>query len=193
MKSLPLLLAAALLLASCAGDGKSTKATPPLMSQRMEQRFRKPDMNRRSIYDKSMQASLNKSSDTGSWFGRQKHGTKDFASTKAFTQTPKFKTNGFARAASKSPMGSQGFAQAGKVSKDADTAFSTAASPFAGQTARESSQTFSGANDTFKTSANRDALKSQQKNEGPTFIVTDEHSKNPAYSEEQVRKLLGRD
>jgi hypothetical protein len=187
-----LLLLCLLSLASCAGP-EEKKSTPPLMSQKMATRMSKPDLNRRSIYDKSMQAALNPKSDSGAWFGRQKHHSKTFSGTKTFTETPGYKTDTFSRAGEKSIMGTQKFGEAGKVPADADSTFATAESPMAGQTAREASQTFAGANDTFKTSSNRDALKSQRKNDRPTFIQIEEYSKSPAYSEEQVRKLLGRD
>ena len=63
---------------------------------------------------------------------------------------------------------------------------------FGDRAARDADKAFTGADDAFKTSANRDALKSQEKNEGPEFIVLDQQKKGPAYSEAQVKRLLGR-
>lgn len=186
----PLLLL--LLTALCSCNSTGGKDTPPLMSQNMASRLTKPDFNKRSIYDKSMQATLNNKTDTGAWFGRQKHNAKMFTDTKAFSQTPEFKTSSYSRTFQKSHMGSQSFQQSDKVSRDASSTFSTSPSRFAEKTSRDAGKAFSGANDTFKTTSNRDALKSQQKNDVPEFIKLDEQNRKPAYTEDEVRKLMGR-
>ncbi|MDZ4288518.1 MAG: hypothetical protein U0984_11200 [Prosthecobacter sp.] len=187
----PLLLLLFVVLTSCAT--KEEKATPSVMSQPMANRLTRPDLTKRSIYDKSMQASLNQKTNSGAWFGRQKAHTNMFSGTKTFGHTPDFKTSAFSGGSTKSHMGSQTFQQAGKVSSDADAIFATSGSRFAKRTSPDATKTFSGADDTFATTANKAALKSQEKNKRPTFIQLDDKSRSPAYSEDQVRKLMGRD
>ncbi len=165
------------------------------MSTKMQDRMmRKPDFGQRSIYDKAMQASLGRNDrDTASWLGRQKYKAGSFNGTKSFAGTKAFKTDAFSGAGTQSRMGSQTFSGADKTASYADSTFDTKASGFATKEAREGRQVFSGAGDQFKTFSNRAALKSQKKNEGPKFIELEEYTRAPAYGEDQVRKLMGRD
>ncbi|MES2735088.1 MAG: hypothetical protein V4672_02135 [Verrucomicrobiota bacterium] len=196
MKSRLCLLFITALMAAC--STAEEKQTPPVMSQRMSDRIassrrRMQDQNDRSIYDKAMQSSITNGKDTGGWLGRKNYKSNQFSGSKAYTNTKDFKTGSFAGSSSQSSMGRQSFAQAGKKSSVADTTFKTDSSRFAGQKAREDSQMFSGSDDVFKTGSVRDALRSQQKNETPKFIELEEQKRDPAYSEAQVRRLLGRE
>lgn len=190
-----LLLLIPFLLGAC--STQEEKKTPPLMSQRMSERIassrkRMGDMNDRSVFDKSMRASVVKGKDTGGWLGRQKYKSNSFTGSKSYTNTKSFKAGTFSGSDNKSPMGQQGFAQAGKTAPVANSTFETTESRFADDAAREGSQTYADADSAFKTSANRDARRSQIKNDRPKFIELDEDKKKPAYTEDQVRRLLGR-
>lgn len=185
-----------LLLVACSSGEK--KKTPPLMSQRMSDRFaasrkRMGDQNDRSPYDKAMQSSIGRGKGTGSWMGKKGYKASSFGGNKSYTNTPGFKTNHFADGDNKSGLEKQSFTQGDKKSAAGNDSFKTADSSFAQKSAREGKQTFSGENDVFKTSAVRDALRSQKKNDRPQFIELEEQRRNPAYTEDQVRRLLGRD
>lgn len=185
------------LVSSCS-SGEKQEPAPAVMSQRMADRIassrrRMNDPNDRSVFDKAMQASVAKGKDTGGWFGRKRYHSNQYAGTQSYTNTGSFKTSGYSRAEDKSAMAKQGFAQSDKVSSSADDGFKTENSEFADQSAREGGQTFSGASDIFKTRSNRDAKRSQDKNDRPKFIVPEENYRNPAYTEDQVRRLLGRE
>lgn len=190
MKRFPLILLP-LLLAACSSEPE--KKTPPLMSQRMADRLRRPDLNKRSVYEKSMQTTMTRGKDTGGWLGRQKYKAATYQGGKAYTNTPDYQTGSFSGADARSPMGSATFAQKDKQASGAGQSFQTRESRLAGQTAREGSQDYRDGGTVFKTRADREALKSQKKNVQPEFIELEEQRRNPAYSEEQVRKLLGRD
>jgi hypothetical protein len=182
----------ALLLTACSSS-KNDSSAPPVMSQRMADRIRKPDMNKRSIYDTAMQSSITKSKgDVGGRFLNQKHHTKSFTGSKSYGRTPDFKTSEFGGAKERNRMAGQSFQGSRKQSRDANSNFDTHRSRLEGQTSRDAGKSFADNNRVFETRANRDALKSQQKNEGPRFIELEENHRKPAYTEDQVRKLLGR-
>jgi len=113
--------------------------------------------------------------------------------SKGYTNTPGYKTSIFSGGDDRSRLGSQQFTNREKTPAYADQTFDADTSRFADKTAREGGQTYAGADSTFKTSANRAGQKSQEKNDRPKFIELEENSRRPAYSEDQVRKLLGRD
>ncbi|WP_133793591.1 hypothetical protein [Prosthecobacter fusiformis] len=167
------------------------------MSQRMSDRMaqsrkRMGDQNDRSVFDKAMQSSITKNKSSGGWMGKKNFKSGQYAGTKSYAGPTSYKTESFSGSKNKSSMASQGFAQAGKTADVADDAFETNTSRYASQSARESNQAFSGSDDVFKTGADRDALRSQRKNDRPKFIELEEHQRTPAYTEQQVRRLLGR-
>ncbi len=185
-----------LLLGACS-TAKEEKKTPPLMSQKMSDRMnasrkRMGDPNDRSVFDKSMRSSITKGKSSG-WMGKNNFKAGSYTGTNAYTNTKKFKAGSFSGADNKNGLGNKTFAQSGKASSAASESFKTGENRMAGQNAREGSQTFSDAGDVFKTRSNRDALRSQIKNDRPHFIELEENQRTPAYSEEQVRRLLGRD
>lgn len=185
------LLAAVLGLTSCSSPGSKMKEPPKLMSDRMATRFTKPDMTRRSIYEKSMQASIGKKDNIGSWFTGKKAHAKEFAGSKKFAGGYDFKTSPFSGSSQKSGMASQSFAPGSKKNTDEDKGFGAGQSRYQDQQASEARKMFG--TEAFDTSSNRDALKSQQKNVRPEFVEFEDQKRAPAYTEEQVRKLLGRD
>lgn len=193
--SLSALLLASLSLISCAGTHK--EAAPPLMSQKMAKRFTsKPDPNKRSIYDKDMKASLDAKKGGTAFLSRQKYGTKKYTGSKEFkSHTPDYKTKEFTSGKDKTHMGEKKFTQADKKPSYADQSFNTKKSWFGKRTAHDGSKTFHDSTDVFKTSANHAALKSQEKNKRPQIIELENKKGDgqSAYSEEQVKKLIGRD
>lgn len=191
-----LLILPCLALVACS-SGEPEKKSPPLMSQKMADRFaasrkRMGDSNDRSVYDKAMQSSIGKGKDTGGWLGKKSYKASQYGGNTAYTHTPGFKTSNYAAGDNKSNLQKQSFTQGDKKSSAANASFKTADSSLTDKAAREGRQTFSGEDEVFKTTSNRDALRSQEKNDRPKFIQLEEQSRKPAYSEDQVRRLLGR-
>lgn len=183
-------------LCSCS-SGESNGETPDVMSQKMQDRIRTSrkrmmDPNDRSVYDKAMQASLVGQGKGTGRLGKTKYKTGSYLGTKSYGETGSFKTDKYDGANKDSGLAAQSYAPATKTAPDEKMKFAAGQSRFDGMNAREDSEVFSGAGDVFKTRANRDALRSQKKNDKPKFIQLEEHSRTPAYSEDQVRRLLGR-
>jgi hypothetical protein len=188
------LLLLSLLLGACSSTEENK--TPDLMSQKMSDRFsssrrRMGNMNDRNIYDKAMQSGYTKGKDTAGWLGKKSYKANEYTGSKSF-KARDFKAGEFSGAKNKSSMGNDDFAQGAKVSAAADDSFKTADSRFSQKTSRQGSQVFSGADDLYKTPDNREAAKSMKKDNTPKAIKLEEQSRSPAYSEEQVRRLLGR-
>jgi hypothetical protein len=175
-------------LSSC--ETSTKRETPPLMSQKMSRRLTKPDMNRKSIYDKDMQATFANKGGTD-WLGRKKYGANRFTGSKNYTNTSKFKAGEFTSGQDQASFGDQKFSETGKTPSYADHSFTTKKSGFGNQSAGDANKAFS--TDTFKTFSNRAGLKSQEENDRPKIIELDKKGRAPAYSEDQVRSLMGRD
>ncbi|HCN28672.1 MAG TPA: hypothetical protein DIT64_07875 [Verrucomicrobiales bacterium] len=194
--TLPLVI----LLASCSSseqDRASKREATPLMSQNMEQRFaasrkRMADPNDRSRFDPGVQSTLARNKGSGSRITSQSYKPGAFKGSKSYSVTPGHKTTDYSGKDKRSGMSGQSFARRDQVASESDAAFAAGESRLASKTARQAGQTFRDAGDTFGTSANRDVLRSQEKNNRPVFIELEENRRNPAYSEEQVRRLLGR-
>jgi hypothetical protein len=152
------------------------------------------DARFRSQYDKAATAMLSKGKEgSAGWLSRKKAGgLQDFNGVKSF-KADQFKTQTFSEADDKNWMGKKALTERDKVPAFADTTFGTKQSPFGSQTAREGSKMSRDGDDVFKTTMNREGTKSQKQNRGPRIIELPEQSKDPAYTEEQVKKLLGRD
>lgn len=190
-----LLLLLPLLLGACSSSEESK--APPVMSQKMADRIassrkRMGDMNDRSIYDRGMNSSITKGKDTGGWLGKKSYGSKEYSGTRNYAKSKDVKTGSYTRSDDQSRLGRQGFAQAGQTAGDMTGDYKTGQSRFANDAAREGAQSFDGGNSVYKTGAQRDALRSQEKNDRPKFIRLDDNEKKPAYTEQQVRSLLGR-
>lgn len=151
------------------------------------------DKSLRSPYEKAATSVLSQGKNgSAGWFGRQKHGAQDFNGVKSFT-ADEFKAKTFSDADDKNWMGKQALSERDKVPAFADDAFGTGDSTFANDKAREASQTSRMADDVFKTSMNPEAAKSQKKNKGPLIIELPEQANGSAYTEDEVKNLLGRD
>lgn len=189
------LLMAAFLLVGC--TSKKTSRYDDLGGQPMSKRIansmkRMNDPHDRSHFDKTMQAALGGNQSAG-WLSKQKHFTSDFNGVKSFTGNTAFKTQDFSGSDLKSRLNDQGFNQRKKEPSFADHMFKTDQNPFARKMSGDDTRTFAGANDVFKTRANREGLKEQKKDNTPQFIELDPNEKRSAYTEDEVRQLLGRD
>lgn len=189
------LLVLAFMLVGCAS--KKTSRHDDLGGQPMSKRIansmkRMNDPHDRSHFDKTMQASLSGNQSAG-WLSKQKHSTSDFNGVKLFTGMTAFKTQDFSGSDLKSRLNDQGFNQREKEPSFADNIFKTDQNPFAKKMSRDDTRSFSGANDVFKTKANREGLAEQNKNNTPKFIELDPKERRSAYTEDEVRRLLGRD
>lgn len=150
------------------------------------------DPHDRSHFDKSMQASFGGNQSAG-WLSKQKHSTGDFNGVKSFTGMPAYKTQDFSGSDLKSRLNDQGFKQREKEPAFADNIFKANQNPFAKKMSLDDTRSFSGANDVFKTKANREGLMEQKKDNTPQFIELDPKERKSAYTEDEVRQLLGRD
>ncbi len=191
-----LLLALTPLLGAC-GSSRPERESTPLMSQTMQQRFaaarkRMNDPNDRSRYDPGVQSTLARQSGNGRAMSGKNYKAASFTGAKPYASTPSYRAEAWSGADRDSGLAGQAYARGDQVATGANDGFETPESALASQTARAGSQVFEGASSRFRTRADRDALRSQQKNERPEFIELEEQKRNPAYSEDQVRRLLGR-
>jgi hypothetical protein len=192
--ALPVLLLLTPLLGACAAKRPEREATP-LMSQNMEQRFaasrkRMADPNDRSRFDPGIQSSLTRKG--GSTMTGKAYKSATFDGSKSYTRTPAHKTPAWSGGNLDSGLGDAAYAQGGQAATVADERFKTTTSRLGKQQARQQDATFGDAGTTYQTAPNREALRSQEKNDRPVFIELEEHKRSPAYSEDQVRRLLGR-
>lgn len=149
-------------------------------------------MNDRSIYDRGANSTFTKGKDTAGWMGKKSYGSKTYAGTRSYAKSKNFKAGSYTGADDQSNLGSQSFALADQKAEGMTGDFKTGESSLAKNAAREAGQSFDGADSVFKTRAQRDALRSQNKNDRPNFIRLEENERSPAYTEDQVRRLLGR-
>jgi hypothetical protein len=197
-----LCLCAPLLLSGCGSSSGGRNKS--LADMRMGERFSRSmnalkegssstDPRYRSRYEKAMQSSL-KDGGGASWLSRRKAHTSEFAGIKEF-KAQEFKTQEFAGSDQESPFAGKTFGESGRTPTYADkvSSFAGRDSMFAGRQDRDAVKVSRDADAVFKTTADREALKSQKKNKGPQIIVLPEQVNGPAYTEDQVRSLLGRD
>jgi hypothetical protein len=184
-----------LLSASCASKRSSRDhedGGQPMSKRIANSMKRMNDPNDRSGFDKTMQASLGGNKSAG-WLSKQKHSVADFNGVKSFHGMQAYKTQDFAGGGMKSPFGDQAFNQREKQPSFADNTFKTDQNPFSQKMSRDDARNYSGATDVFKTAANREGLKEQKKNTRPKIIELDEKERRSAYTEDEVRNLMGRD
>ena len=167
------------------------------MSQTMQQRFnaareRMKDPNDRSRFDPGMQSTLARQRGNGKAMSGKNYKSSSFAGGKTYGHTPNYRAGTWTGADRDSSLAGQTYARGDAVATGADASFQAGSSRLGGQTARAGNDVFADAATHFRTHSNRDALRSQQKNERPEFIELEEQRRSPAYSEDQVRRLLGR-
>jgi hypothetical protein len=193
---LRLLLALTPLLGAC-GSSRPEREPTPLMSQTMEQRLattrkRMTDPNDRSRFDPGIQSTLARQRGNGKAMTGKQYKSSAFNGGKSYAGTPSYRTETWSEAERGSGLSDQTYVRSDAVAAGSDSTFRSGESRLGNQTARAGSEVFDDASASFRTHANREGLRSQQKNERPQFIQLEEQRRNPAYSEEQVRRLLGR-
>ncbi len=194
-----MLLSGLWLLSGCSSDQNQSKRLSDMrMNERISRSVRamkegmgKNDPRYQSRYQKAMDASLAKDSQA-KWLSRQKSRTQTLDNLETF-KSRQFSTEEFARADAKSLMGREQSALSGKQSDLAKEVYEITESPMARQTAWDASRQARESGQSYRTRADVRGQKAMNRSKPPEFIVLPEQLKNPAYSEDEVRKLLGRD
>lgn len=194
-----MLISFLMLLSGCSsGQSQSKKLSEMRMNERISRSVRamkdgmgKNDPRYQSRYQKAMNASLAKDNQAN-WLSRQTSRTQTLDNLETF-KSRQFSTEAFARAHDKSPLGLEQSSLAGKQSDLANKAYEMTESPMARQTAREAFMQARESGQSYRARADVRGQKAMQSSKIPEFIVLPEQLKNPAYSEDEVRKLLGRD
>jgi hypothetical protein len=175
------------LLCSC-GSSKDKKKKDP-MSQTLGQRLDRPDMTRQSSYQKYMDNSKDAGS-MGSFYQKKSFRSSNYAADqKAGGMSRAYKTDSV-KGFGESKYADSKFSQSDKGSLFSKKDFGTGAAFDAGKTSPSGNSAFSGANDIFGT---RSALPKSLRTARPEKIIEERGSDtSQAYSEEDVKRLLGR-
>lgn len=183
-----LALLPALLLCSC-GSSKGKKKKKDLMGQTLGSRLDRPDTTRQSSYQKYMDNSKD-TGNMGSHFQKQTFRSSNFAADqKAGGMSRSYKTDS-AKGFGESQYADSKFAQSDKGSPVSKKEFGTGSAFDAGKNSPSGNSVFSGANDIFGT---RSALPKSLRTARPEKIIEQRGSNTgTAYSEEDVKRLLGR-
>jgi hypothetical protein len=148
----------------------------------------------RSRYDPSRQKKQAEFSQAGG-LARKKFHQSQFKTQEAYTKNG-VKTPDYSGGDDKSAWANDGFAQADAKSPASNDTFRTDDSRFAGQKAQADGQRFRDDEKRYETPADLTARKSQEKNRQPQIVELEEAfgpNKGTAYSEKEVKSLLGRD
>lgn len=187
----PLLLCVlmAALLCQCSGtEEKSKNVKEMTLAQRAMQ---KPDEKVRSQFEKYIGGKGMKGS-TGSWYQRQMHHSKGFSGGNAYAGQKGFKAGQSWFGKSKAQGMDMTYSMGGKQASMAGNSFKSGQSRFTNQAANEAGSAFGAGGDVFST---RSALpRSQSGSKIPHIIENIEatSTKKSAYTEEDVKSLLGR-
>lgn len=184
---LALIIPLALMLAAC-GSGKSKKKKD-LMGQTLGQRLDRPDTSRSSHYQKYMSNSSNGRNITAKW-QKQSHHQTAFGGANRVKGLNHFKTSE-AGGLSSSKDGKAVFSGAGQASWLSRQGFETSTSRDGSKMSREGSGFFRDGSRVFGADA---ALPSSQRMGREPKIIENRamDSTGSAYSEDEVRRLLGR-
>lgn len=187
---LPLLLgiSAAMLLCHCSAPKEETKSTKEMsLAQRAMQM---PDEKVRSQFEKYIGGAGSKTG-AGSFYQKQMHHSKSFGGG-SYAGQKSFKADQSWFGKSKAPGMDMTYSMGGGQSSMAGNAFKSGPSRFTNQGARENGSAFSGGGDVFST---RSALPRSQSGSKIPQIIGDYQgtsTKKSAYSEDEVKSLLGR-
>ncbi len=186
--SLLLCVSAVLGLCHCSasGDGKKTPKEMTLAQRAMQ----KPDANVRSQFEKYIGGTGTKAG-AGSWYQKQMHHSKSFGST-SYGGQKSFKAGQSWFGKSKAPGMDMTYSMGGRQSSMAGSAFKAGESRFGGKSAHEAGSAFSGGGDVFGTGSALTRAKGTPR--APLIIENFEatSTKKSAYSESEVKSLLGR-
>lgn len=186
---LPLLcIATSGLLCQCsAPEEKKTSTKEMSLAQRAMQ---KPDPNVRSQFEKYIGGSGNKAG-AGNWYQKQMHHSKAFGGN-SYAGQKSFKAGQSWFGKSKATGMDMTYSMGGKQASMAGNAFKSGQSNFAGKEAREAGSAYGAGGDTFSTRPHLPRSRSGALM--PPIIENFEatSTKNSAYSEDDVKSLLGR-
>lgn len=180
---------AALLLCQCSSPKGSKKNSSEMtLAQRA---MAKPDASQRSQFEKYI-GGKGLNTGAGSWYQKQMHHSKGFDGANSYAGQKQFKTNGSWFGRSRATGMDMTYSLGDKQSAMGGSAFKAGQARFGKQSAREGSAAFSGGDDIFSTGSALPRSKGTPR--APKIIETIESTsmKNAAYSEDDVKKLLGR-
>ncbi len=178
--------------ASCS----STKGRSDSSGERtFAQRLLKPDVEKKSRFDKEFQTASAGDRGNGTWLTRKGFHTSDNASgSKTFGGVHGFKTKDFSQGSKTSSFGTQESRFGTQSSRMGKETFATKDSRFGSQQARQGSQIFHSGDKEFKTDEFAAGMKSIRDNKRPMIEIgeRDPQRNANAYSEAEVKRMLGR-
>lgn len=180
---------------SCAQHDKE-KPDPLNTQGSMQRRMLKPDMTKSHPFEKAFNtASAGDRGHMKSW-GRKGFHSNDVAGMKEFGGGSRsFKAGEFSQAGKTSRWGSKDSSYGTQTNRMSGQNFDTKSSRYEGQTARQNSQVFQQSGDAYKTGEFQPAKKSLDDNKRVVREIgspTDSAPSANAYSEDEVKRLLGR-
>jgi len=174
-------------LTSCSSSNEP-KQEP--MSQSMAARIMSRDMNKRSSFENAM---VSQNSGMGSYMEKQGYKSKTYTRTHDFHSPKDLKQKDFARAGQPNAMGLQKFNQTSQNGEFTSKDFNAKSAREGSQVARQQNQAYGAAKETYRTRNVSDAARSQSENVRPLIVKPDGPvSDGPAYSEEDIRRLVNR-
>jgi hypothetical protein len=182
---------AGIVLCQCTGPKeKKVDSTEQTLEKRTTSGM---DLTKRSRYEKSISDSKLTGNNAGSYFQKQTHHSKSFIGADSYAGQKQFKTNQSIFGKSKAKGLDMTYALGNKHAGGAKNSFKTETSRFDSQQARESKSMFGGGDNSFKTGSALTRRKSIGK---PPHIIENYNDrgggKKSAYTEDEVRKLMGR-
>lgn len=190
IQPLPLLLSIAISAMLCQCSAPEEKKTSTKEMSLAQRAMQKPDPNVRSQFEKYIGGSGSKAG-AGNWYQKQMHHSKAFGGN-SYAGQKSFKAGQSWFGKSKAPGMDMTYSMGGKQASMAGNAFKSGKSNFAGKEAREGGSAFSAGGDSFSTRPH--LPRSRSGSMLPQIIENVEatSTKNSAYSEDDVKSLLGR-
>lgn len=178
------------LLGHCTSS-KDTKKKDPAEMSLAQRAMAKPDETRRSQFEKYI-GGKGLQTGAGAWYQKQMHHAKGFNGADSYAGQKQFKTGESWFGKSKAKGGDMTYSMGDKQASMGSSSFKARESRFGSQTAREADSAFAGGDNVFKTKSALTRAKATP--EAPLIIENIEatSAKNSAYSEDEVKKLLGR-
>lgn len=176
------------LLCHCSAPKQKKISTKEMsLAQRAMQ---KPDEKVRSQFEKYIGGTGTKAG-AGNWYQKQMHNSKNFGSG-SYAGQKSFKAGQSWFGKSKAPGMDMTYSMGGRQSSMAGNAFKSGQSNFAGKEAREGGSAFSAGGDVFGTRPHLPYSRSGSKIPQIIENVEATSTKKSAYSEDDVKSLLGR-
>lgn len=179
-----------LVLCQCEStETKKSKSSELGLAQRAQA---KPDLGKRSSFEKYLSSAQSPKGGAGSQFQKQMHHSKEFSGVNSASNQKQFKTKQSWFGRSKNTGADQTYSLGSKKAAEGSESFKAGTSRYGNMQAREGSSEFSGANNRFSTGQ---ALRKDQRiARDPMIIESIETTsmKKGAYTEDEVKRLLGR-